>query len=87
VGLFAQWHTLWLTFRVARYMLHSDEEALPKYSGTRTRIRKQRAMSIRLLLPRVLWTYSPWYTPHKIGMPEGMKALARHYSEMAVSTS
>ena len=90
VGLFAQWHMLRFTFRVARYMLDADVEALPKYggrAGRRARLRKQRAMAARHLLPKVLWTYSPWYTPHKIEMPAEMRALARHYSEMAVSTS
>ena len=90
VGLFAQWHMLRFTFRVARYMLDADEEALPKYggrAGRRARLREQRAMAARHLLPKVLWTYSPWYTPHKIELPEGMKALASHYSERAVSTS
>ncbi len=90
VGLFAQWHLLHFTFRVATYMLNADAEALTKYGGRvgrRARLRKQLAMLARHLLPKVLWTYSPWYTPHKIELPKGMKALARHYSERAVSTS
>ena len=90
VGVFAQWHMLRFTFRVAQYMLDSDEEALSKYGGRhgrRARLRKQAAMAARRLLPKVLWTYSPWYTPHKLEMPEGMQALAAHYSEMAINTS
>jgi hypothetical protein len=46
-------------------MLDADEEALPKYggrAGRRARLRRQLAMSARHLLPKVLWTYSPWYT-------------------------
>jgi len=90
VGLFAQWHMLRWTARVAAYMLECDREALPRYGGRegrRERGRAQLRMSARHLLPRVLKTYLPWYTPHRIEVPEQLRELARHYSDMAIKTS
>lgn len=90
VGLFAQWHMLRFTFRVAGYMLDADPRVLHHYggrAGRRARQRGQLRMALRHLLPKVLWTYSPRYTPHRIEMPERIKELARHYSERAVHTS
>lgn len=90
VGLFAQWHMLRWTASVAAYMLACDREAQARYGGVQGRKERNRAqlgMARRHLLPKLLRTYLPWYTPHKIEMPEELRAMARHYSEIAIKTS
>ena len=34
--------------------------------------------------PKVLATYLPWYTPHRIAMPEEARLLAQHYFERSL---
>jgi predicted metal-dependent hydrolase len=90
VGAWAQWHMArWIT-RVGHYMLESDPRALADYGGVagrreRERIEAQRAR--RTVLPRLLRTYAPWYTPHAIPFTDEMKAMAQMYSEIATRRS
>ena len=89
VGLFAQWHFLRFAARVARYMQKSSPETLEKYGG-RDGLKKRRradAASSLKLLPRVLRTYLPWYTPHDIVMTQEMREAADEQTERAVRTS
>ena len=44
-------------------------------------------MALRGLLPKVLATYLPWYTPHDIPMPPALVELGERYTERAVRTS
>jgi hypothetical protein len=43
--------------------------------------------AFRLLLPKVLATYLPWYTPHRIEMPPRVRELAERYTELAAGAS
>ena len=89
VGLYAQWHTVHFTLRVADYMLKADPETFERCGGRKGWLRRQRrqlADMSRGLLPKVLWTYMPWYTPHHITMPEGVRVLAERYTERALTT-
>lgn len=89
VGLFAQWHFLRFVGRVVRYMLQSSPETLEKYGG-RDGLRKRRradAASSLKLLPKVLRTYLPWYTPHDIAMTKQMHEAAVQQTERAITTS
>jgi uncharacterized protein len=88
VGSFAQWHLVRFMNRATRVMLESDPTTLSRYGGdaeSKARMRKLNARFLRRFVPRVLRTYSPWYTPHDIAMPEGMKALAERYDREAAS--
>ena len=89
VGMFAQWHFLRFVGRVARYMLQSSPETLEKYGG-RDGLKKRRradAANVLKILPKVLRTYLPWYTPHDIVMTEQMHEAAFQQSERAIRTS
>ncbi len=91
VGLFAQWHLNQFALRAAKAMENADrEEFRRKYGGRReawARVGPFLGRVARKLLPKVLATYMPWYTPHAIPLPEGAKELAARYSEMALSTA
>ena len=70
-------------------MLQSSPETLEKYGG-RDGLRKRRradAASSLKLLPKVLRTYLPWYTPHDIAMTKQMHEAAVQQSERAITTS
>lgn len=90
VGTYAQWHTLRFIFRVGRYLFEA-EGALETYGGKaaqRERLRRQRATARQHgLLGKILRTYSPWYTPHRIEWTPSMQALSERYSAMALSTT
>jgi len=90
VGSWAQWHMGRWIGRVASYMLESDERALRDYGGIagRNERRRVRAREARkMVLPRLLRTYLPWYSPHDIAFTDEMREIAAMYSEMAVRTS
>jgi predicted metal-dependent hydrolase len=89
VGTFAQWHMSRFIARAAAYMLGADpgaREANGGDAGRRARTRDSLRRAARGLLPKVLATYTPWYTPHRIDMPEAVAALGRRYSKLATRT-
>jgi hypothetical protein len=68
--------------------LKADPTLSSRYGGEKGRKARMRILNrrfLRKLVPRVLRTYSPWYTPHDIGMPERMKVLAQRFDKEAVS--
>jgi len=79
----------WL-WRATLYMLQEDsrtDTAFGGAAGRRTRLRAHLRLMRKHLVPKVLRTYLPWYTPHNIPMTSEMKLLAAEYSESAVKTS
>jgi predicted metal-dependent hydrolase len=90
VGLFAQWHMARFIARAAGVLIDADPTAVSRFGG-RTALRARRRERLRRarsgLLPKVLRTYHPRYTPHEIPLPEGIEALQRRYSELATRTS
>ena len=90
MGFFAQRHMLGWCLRTARSMAAADPTLVARYGGPAARRRRgwqQLRMFARSLLPKVLPTYLPGYTPHDIVMPEGMQALQDRYDAMAIRTS
>jgi hypothetical protein len=86
VGLFAQWHLLRFMDKVGRYMLGADAGLVERYGGAggrSQRMREQRRSFRRDLLPLVVRTYFPWYTPENIPFTPAMKELADRYTDMA----
>lgn len=89
VGTYAQWHMARWISRVAAYLLGADDRALSQYGGMAGRKQRSRArgrMMRKHLLGKVLRTYTPWYTPHRIEMSEELRAMGERFSGMAVST-
>lgn len=89
IGLFAQWHMARFITRVANYMVEASPEVMEAHGGAegaRER-RKMAAAKNRKLVPAILRTWLPGYTPHDIPFTEEMKALAMMYDGKARSLS
>jgi predicted metal-dependent hydrolase len=88
VGLYAQWHMSRFVRRVAGLMIAASPEIMEACggkAGSRERLRKTGRDARRSLLPKLLATYLPGYTPAKIEFTPEMQALAKGYSEKAVA--
>jgi predicted metal-dependent hydrolase len=86
-GFFAQRHMFGWIDRVVRHMEESSPETLARFGGAaarRTRLRRQLRQVFRGLLPMVLATYLPGYSPRRIAFTAEMKALADAYTERAL---
>jgi hypothetical protein len=89
VGLYGQWHFLRFVGRVVRVLREAtaeqfadaDAQALHKQNR-----REQGRLVLRHLLPMVLRTYLPRYTPHRIEFTPEMKHIADRYSAVALET-
>lgn len=87
VGLFAQWHMTRFIARVASHMIQSSPQIVERYGGLAGSRNRRRALGRRALrgfLPKLLATYTPWYTPARIEFSAEMRAMAEEYSAMAV---
>lgn len=84
VSLFAQWHLNRFVLRVAEVLRRADREGFRKtYGGpaaARVRTRTLRRQKATRLIPKVLATYLPWYSPHRIAMPAAARVLADQYA-------
>lgn len=89
VGFYAQWHLARFAMRVTAAMKEADPKAFKeKWGGVFAAWRRTGPLlwlALRLLLPKVLATYLPWYSPHRIEMPPEALARARHYTELAAA--
>jgi uncharacterized protein len=89
IGLFAQWHLSRFIRRVVQVMVNTDPEVFrQKYGGeleTRARMGPRFAQMRRLFLPKLLATYLPWYTPHRIPMPAAARAAADGYTALSAA--
>lgn len=88
-GLFAQRHMLSWIHRVACH-LEEHTDARSRFggpAGRRARLRAQSWRALRGLVPKVLATYTPWYTPERIAFTDEMKAYAERFTAAAVGVS
>jgi len=88
-GLFAQRHMLRWIHRVARH-LEERSDIRSRFggdTGRRARLRAQSLRGLRGLVPKVLATYMPWYSPERIAFTDEMRAYAERFTAAAVSTS
>lgn len=88
VGLYAQWHLNRFALRVAGALQNVDPAGFKQRFGGRREAWKRLGpffwQTVRLLYPKILATYLPWYTPRAIPLPEEARALGVHYAEMAL---
>ena len=84
VGLYAQWHFCRFVIRATRAMLAHDLAHGRDHGGkvaTRSRMRPLLAKVARGLVPKVLRSFSPRYSPHKIGMPPGIEGVVQRLAD------
>lgn len=88
-GLFAQWHMLRFIRRVTLHMIEAAPEVIELHGGAEgaRRRAKARAARGRRMLPALLRTYLPSYTPHDIPFTDEMRGLAERYTARAVGTT
>ena len=86
IGLFAQWHMARFIARVARHMIEASPEVMAAHGGAEgARLRRHEASrNQRRLLPRILRTYLPGYTPHDIPFTHAMREIAARFDEKAI---
>ena len=87
VGLFAQWHLNRFVHRAAGALLNADRQAFrARWGGAArawARLRPLLGQLVRVFAPAVLRTYLPWYTPHRVTLPEGARAAIDRYARSA----
>lgn len=87
IGLYAQWHLTRFVLRAASAMIRADGEAFrARWGGRReawARLRPLLGQMARVFVPAVFRTYLPWYTPHRLSLPEGAQAMVDGYGEAA----
>ncbi|MEO1934571.1 MAG: hypothetical protein ABGX04_07295 [Myxococcales bacterium] len=69
VNALFQWHMSRFISRVTRYMLEADPSAVERCGGKEGLRARRKALGPdlrKIFLPKLLKTYSPWYTPHDI---------------------
>jgi uncharacterized protein len=81
VGLLAQWHLVRFVLRAAKVL--EREQAAPSEGPPSAGGSSLAWLSLRRLVPRVLATYLPWYTPHAIELPDEARVFAEHYTQLA----
>ncbi|MDG1959246.1 MAG: metal-dependent hydrolase [Candidatus Binatia bacterium] len=90
VGAWAQWHFISWIHRTTQYMLKVRPQ--PKLSAEEiaqqnAADRMGNASSLRSLIPALLGTYLPTYTPHQVEIAPGIQPLADKYTAMALKVS
>jgi predicted metal-dependent hydrolase len=86
VALYAQWHLNQFVIRAAHLIRDAEPLFHAKYGSkaqARARVWKLTLPTITGLLPKVLGTYLPWYSPRNVKMPTKFDALAARYDAMA----
>jgi uncharacterized protein len=87
VGLYAQWHLLRFVTRAAALMRKAyPASARAEWGGPLAAWRRTRPrlwLALRGLVPKLLATYSPWYTPRDVEVPPDVLALAARYDQTA----
>ena len=86
VALFAQWHLVQYAARVMWHMMQADTRWFADHGGSAGFLARMRERLPRLatrLLPKVLRTYTPWYTPRRIPFEPWMQRVATAYSAVA----
>jgi len=87
MSLWFQKHYLGLCSKFAAVMLEADPETVARYNTPEwAAIRKKRQSTyMRNYLPRLLGTFSPWYDPAKVTLPEGFDKARQTYSALATA--
>ena len=89
-GLYAQWHMSSFIRRVASSMLAAVPDVVEQCGGAAGRKARARAEAPGLrksLLPKLLQTYSPRYTPHDIPFEDELQQMAEELNQLARVTS
>lgn len=86
-GIWAQRHFIGWGNRLAKVMRDAEPEVFAAYATPEAEAARK-AFSARFwrkAVPAWLSTYTPWYNPRRIPMPQAFEDARAHYSQLAVS--
>lgn len=88
VGLWAQWHFISLSYKLAKVLSKASPETFRKYSSWSQRWMRFKRTGRYLIsaLPKVLNIYMPWYSPRKFELPDVVEEVQERYNKMATTT-
>jgi len=88
VGLWAQWHFISLSLKLAKILREAAPQTQSSYNRWSQRwLRSKRNCRYLLCaLPKVINIYMPWYSPRKFKLPDGFENVQQRYNDMASST-
>lgn len=87
VGFYARAHFIKQGLRFGNYLLRADDQRIQKLYGGRWRQVVRICQVIREqagLVPAILGTYKPGYSPHDIVITPRMEEMTRQYTEQAI---
>ena len=90
IGGFAQRHLVKFMLGVRDLFMKLDTASFEKYGGAegrKARMKKLDDRFMKIIMPRVSKSWTPWYSPHKLPVPPQMLELAARYTKEAVGTS
>lgn len=88
VGMYAQWHLLRFVTRAARALMQHDRERGLDHGGRArswSRLRSFLSRAGAYLVPEVVRSYSPRYTPHRLETPAGVETVLQRLAASAVA--
>ena len=87
IGLWAQSHFIKWGTRLAKTMKDADPETMARFQepDIAAARKKFNAHFWRRGLPRLAKTYSPWYDPRKVDLPDAFQIARGRYSDLATA--
>ena len=87
IGLWSQGHFIKWGTRLAKAMKDADPGTMARFQEPEVVAARKRfnAYFWRRGLPRVLQTYTPWYDPRKVDLPDAFQIARGRYSELATA--
>lgn len=89
VGVWAQFHYLGWGARLAKALHEADPEVFQRYNAPEM-LARQKAFKARywkLIRPRWLAIYMPWYSPRRIALPRNFNEVRSRFSAIATSVA
>lgn len=86
VGLYAQWHLSRFVARASKILRGDEARFRERFGGGWSTWRRARPHLKTLLLqflPKLLASYLPWYSPHRIAMPDVARERSTRYTALA----
>lgn len=87
IGLWAQSHFFNWGMRLAKTMKDADPETMARFQEPEVVAARKKfnAHFWRRGLPRLAKTYSPWYDPRKVDLPDAFQIAQGRYSDLATA--
>ncbi|MEY2756697.1 MAG: hypothetical protein RIR33_475 [Pseudomonadota bacterium] len=87
LAMFFQRHYLGLCKRFQAAMIEAAPEVMARYQQPEMEAKRQARMSAytKAFMPKLLATYTPWYSPSSVPLPPSYEGARRTFSDLALS--